>query len=397
MSDPNKIAFIEQDSGIGGAEVNLFYLLQGMDRRLFHPVVVVPCEGPLTDRLKVSGFRFQVIPRPKLISTSAYFFGKRIFNPLAALYDVFVCIPAVLKIKRFLIRERIEVVHTNSMVAHIYGAVAAKLAGVPCVWHMQDIVDSKTAFGLFRIILSFIAGRLPAKIAAVSKAVASMFPDLAGERLRVVYNGVDTDIYSPVPAGDRIRSELGIPEADMIVGIVGRLVRWKGHREFLEAAAVVAARVPRVRFLIVGDTTFGSGKYREELASLSEKLGISSKVTFTGFRPDVPRLLAGMDVLVHASTRPEPFGLVVVEGMAAAVPVIASVHGAANEIIDDGEDGFLVDPADTQALAGIMIKLLEDAPLRKRIGSASRRKAVENYSIARFINQMEEVYTDAAG
>lgn len=391
-----RIAFIEQDAGIGGAEVNLFYLLGGMDRRRFRPLVIVPFEGPLTDRLKELGVQFKVISRAKLISTSTYIWGRKIFNPFAVFFDVLIFLPAIWKIRNFLRREQVDLVHTNSMVAHIYGALAARLAGIPCIWHMQDIVDPKMAFGAVGRTLAFLGGFLPRKIVAVSKAVGEPFDGKSMRKIQVIYNGVDIQKFSPDVDGSDIRKELNITDSEFIVGIVGRLTQWKGQKEFLKAAAKLQGEVPDARFLIVGDTTFSTQDFKSELIQLAKDLKLESKVIFAGGRSDVPSVLRVMDVLVHASILPEPFGLVIIEGMAAGIPVIAANRGGPREIIAEGEDGFLVDPCKTNELAHAIIGLLEDESLRKRISEAGRIKVERHFTVDKFVHQFEQLYLETA-
>ena len=394
MSKVIKIAFIEQDSGIGGAEVNLFYLFRGIDRDHFDPIVVVPYEGPLTERLKKVGVKYHVIPRVKFISTSTYILGKKIFNPLAVLYDIFIFLPTIWKLKNFLKEEKINVVHTNSMMAHIYGAIAAKIAGVPCIWHMQDIVDPQMAFGLARKALVLIGGILPKKIVVVSKTVGQMFNGKSLQKVHVVYNGIDGEKFSPEIDGAGIRKKFKVSDDDFIVGIVGRLVIWKGQREFLKAASVIAGKIPNTKFLIVGETTFGPEKYKDELYKLACELAIESKVIFTGYRDDIPNIIRAMDVIVHASTSPEPFGLVIIEGMASGVPVVASNRGGHLEIIEHGKEGFLVDPEDTDELADTIIELLRDRSLREKIAEAAQMKVSEQCSIDNFTSQFHKIYLE---
>jgi glycosyltransferase involved in cell wall biosynthesis len=395
MRSEIKIAFIEQDSGIGGAEVNLFHLFKGLNKDLFRPVVLVPYTGPLTERLRETGVKYHVIPRVKFMSTSTYITGRKIFNPFAVFYDFIVFIPAVLRLKEYLKRERINIVHTNSMLAHMYGGIAAKLAGVPCIWHMQDIVDPRMALGFAAKAVNLLGSVLPERIVSVSNAVGRMFQGKSVPKVRIIYNGTDTEEFSPEIKGSGIRHEFGIAEDELVVGMVGRLKEWKGQKEFLRAAASIARCFPNTKFLIVGDTTFGRKDYRNELIHLSEELGISSKVIFTGNRKDVPEVIRAMDAIVHASLGPEPFGLVIIEGMASGVPVIASNRGAPVEIIEHGKDGFLVNPEDTEELADTITGLLRDKSLRDKIAGAARRKVVERFSIKKFVSGFQKIYIES--
>lgn len=214
--------------------------------------------------------------------------------------------------------------------------------------------------------------------------------------MRVIYNGSDVTRFAPGPASEVLRAELGLEAGSLVVGIVGRLVRWKGHPEFLRMAALVAKNVPNVRFLIIGDTTFGPGSYGNELRELVETLGLAEKVVFTGGRDDVPELMRLLDVFIHASITPEPFGLVITEAMAAGLPVIASSLGGPKEIVQDGRNGFLVDPRDHRVCADSVIRLCQDEKLRTSLGEAARQTVVERFSITNFSMQMADVYRQLA-
>jgi glycosyltransferase involved in cell wall biosynthesis len=392
--DSIKIAFIEEDSGIGGAEVNLFYLLMGMDKDIFCPTVIVPYKGPLTERLEQMGIKYHIIPRVKFISTSVYIFGTKVFNPFAVLYDFFVFLPTILKLNNYLKSERINVVHTNSMLAHIYGAIAAKIAGVPCIWHMQDIVDPRMAFGFAGRAINLLGNILPTKIVSVSNAVGEMFKDKSAQKVRVIYNGTDIEKFSPQTDGTLIRREFNIADNEMVIGMVGRLTEWKGQREFIKASFLVAKEIERVKFMIVGGTTFSRKAYFQELKRLTHELKLSDKVIFTGFRNDIPNLIAAMDICVLPSVLPDPCPLTLFDYMASGKPVVASHLGGPSEIIEHGKDGFLVDPEETENIANIVIELLRDKALRKKISENARIKVVEQFSIEKFTSKFQNIYRE---
>ncbi len=392
MCEQIRIAFIEHDAGIGGAEVNLFYLFNGMNGNRFRPLVVVPYEGPLTRRLREMGVEYRLVRQVKFISTSTFIFGRKIFNPLAVLYDILVFIPTVWRLQRLLKGERIHVVHTNTIFSHVYGALAAKLAGVPCVWHIQDIVDPKMALGLVRKALVFLGGILPCKIVVVSNAVGAMFNGRSAAKVRIVYNGADTERFSPDVDGSVIRREFNIAEDELVIGMVGRLTQWKGQREFLRAASLVAKEIKKIKFLIVGDATFSDGAFVNDLEELTKELELTGKVIFTGFRRDVPGLIATMDICVLPSVLPDPCPLVMFDYGAGGKPVVASAIGGIPEIVINGETGFLVKPGNWKELADGILHSAKNKDLRQSMGIKARMHIEENYSAANFIKNMCDVY-----
>lgn len=393
MSNRFRIAFVVYDSGIGGAEVNLFHLFSGMDRKRFHPIVFVPGCGPLTERLDKMGINYLLVPRGKHFSTSIFIFGKKVFNPFAAFFDLLAFVPLIYRLVWQLRVNKINVIHTGAMVAHIYGGIAAKFAKIPCVWHVQDIIDPSLAFGFVRKIFVVLGGCIPVRIVAVSRSVASMFVGKSSAKVELIYNGTNTEEFSPNVDGREVRRALGIGPNDLVVGMVGRLVSWKGQREFLLAAAILIRHFPTIKFLLVGNATFGPSSYCDDLMELCRRLGLKSHVVFAGFRKDVARVIRAMDVLVHASILPEPFGLVVIEGMACGVPVVAADSGGPLEIINNGVDGFLVNPKHTDALANQIRVLLTDHELCKHVALNGRKKVMENFSVDKYINSFEKLFS----
>jgi glycosyltransferase involved in cell wall biosynthesis len=177
---------------------------------------------------------------------------------------------------------------------------------------------------------------------------------------------------------------------------VGRLAPWKGQREFLEAARLVATEWPEARFLVVGDVAFDGPSYRDALRRLVRRLGLEDRVIFTGWRRDVPVVLAAADVLVHSSVLPEPFGLVIVEAMAMERPVVASRLGGPGEIVRDGHEGVLVDPRHPEEIAEALLRLAADPALRTCMGRTGRVRALGCFGAERFVQEMEAVLHEAA-
>jgi glycosyltransferase involved in cell wall biosynthesis len=171
--------------------------------------------------------------------------------------------------------------------------------------------------------------------------------------------------------------EAGADSPTLTFGVIGRLAPQKGQREFLEAFAAAFRGAPSTRARVVGGALFGEDDYAASLLVLAAELGIADQVDFVGFVPDVAAEFARLDVLVAPSLVPEGFGLTVVEGMAAGLPVVASAAGGPVEILTDGVDGVLVPPADVAALAHALRRLAEDAPARGRLGAAARRRATQ--------------------
>jgi glycosyltransferase involved in cell wall biosynthesis len=257
-------------------------------------------------------------------------------------------------------------VHANSLKAGLYGTTAARLCGIPAVWHVHDRIASDYLPPKMVSAVRAAARSMPTAVIANSNATRATLP--VAKRCFVVPNAVE----AVTSLRDRDESR------PYTVGMLGRVAPWKGQHVFVKAFAKAFPDGPE-RATVVGAPLFGSDEeaYLERVRALGERLGLNGRLVFAGFRDDVQAELASLDVLVHASITPEPFGQVIVEGMAAGLPVVATAAGGPCELIEDGVDGFLVPPNDTDALAETLIRLSTDPALRTRVGEAARGKALQ--------------------
>jgi glycosyltransferase involved in cell wall biosynthesis len=276
-------------------------------------------------------------------------------------------------------RLRPDLVHTNSLKAGIYGSIAARLTGTPVVWHLRDRIDTDYLPPLAIRLIRALTCRIPNVV--ISNSVATMLTVRPREHSAVTWQIVPDmtiNVEQAQPQEERCRS--------LVVGMIGRLAPWKGQDVFLRAFA--RAQLARV----VGAPLFGDAEvaYAETLRRLADDLGIANRVEFRGHRDDIASELRAIDVLVHASTIPEPFGQVVVEGMSAALPVVAS-RGGPDEIITDTVDGFLYPPGDVATLAQILVRLEADPQLRGQLARAAAQRA-QDYSPAAISAQIIDAY-----
>jgi glycosyltransferase involved in cell wall biosynthesis len=215
--------------------------------------------------------------------------------------------------------------------------------------------------------------------------------------VRAIHNAVDLDRFAPGPGdGPALDAACGLPPAEagaVRVGLVATFAHWKGHDVFLDAAARVRAARP-CRFYVVGGPIYrslGSQWSTDELRAWAEALGLDGRVGFAGVR-DPAEAMRALDVVVHASTRPEPFGRVIVEGMACGRAVVAMAEGGAAELFADGEDALGCPPRDPAALASALTRLVVDAGLRERLGRAGRASAEARFDRTRLADAWASVY-----
>jgi len=211
--------------------------------------------------------------------------------------------------------------------------------------------------------------------------------------IHVIRNGISAVQATWENTGSGIRRELKIPSDAPLIAMVSRLNRLKGVEYFLEAAALLAARFPQARFLVVGDAPPGDTTYREELESQAARLGLSHRLHFTGFRLDVPQILTDVSISVLPSLS-EGLSNVLLESMTAGVPVVATKVGGNPEVVEDGATGLLVPPGDSDALVQAIRKLVEEPELAGRYGQAGKQRIAERFHLGRMVQQTEQHYLE---
>lgn len=393
---PVKLAVIEQGFIMGGAEVNLLWLLPGLRQSGFDPLVICPREGEVTRQFSAAGIACHILPLPAFPSVSFRLLGRKVPNPAACLWDAAAIHIAARRLASELRAIGADVVCTTGLFAHLYGGRAAALAGLPCVWHLQDIVSGTRAGGLFRRMLRKTASSVRPSVAAISAPVAASVERL-GLPVAIVPNGVS---LGEAPTDDHraaARGRIGVPSCCPVAGIVGRITPWKGQLEFVQAAALVRQSLPDARFVIVGACAPNDLWYWRKVDQLIARQGLQSAVSVLGWQQSVHEIMQALDVLVLASQEPEPFGRVLIEAMAAQTPVVATARGGAAEIVEDGITGLLVPPGDTRALARAMQALLADPARARRMGIEGRRVAAGRYSLQSFVSNMSDVLHGAVG
>ena len=387
--NPATILYLHTTSEVGGSDVSLARLVEGLDRDRYRAVVALPSDGPLVPRLRTAGATVVVMPVLKKLTSRkgwGYLVGYACNFPRA-----------LWALRELIRREQVALVHTNT-IHNLYGGPAAWLTGTPHVWHIREIVWQR---GWLRRLELWMARHLATRVIVTSDAVAAMFGAVTAhpKHLVKVSNGIETDRFHPGTDAD-LRDAWSVAATDTLIGIVCRLDVWKGVDVFLDAAARVAADRPSARFVVAGGPVIGLEDYAASLRARATALGLDARLTWTDWQfgpADMPAVHRAIDVLVLASTAPEPFGLVVVEGMASGRPVIATAHGGPCEIVVDGVTGLLVPPKDAEALAGAMRWLVDDPARARAMGEAGRLRAVAEYSSGAYLAGVHRVYADVVG
>jgi len=366
-SGPLRVLFLIDELDIGGTEQQLLELVKRLDRARYDPVVCCFRPGRVAREIEGAGVPVLVVRKRARVDPGL-----------------------VLALTRLLRRQRIAMVQTYLFTANTWGRLAAILARVPV------IVSSERNVDIWEERYKRTAGRLLdrwtrltiANSQAVERYLVSR--GLPAEKVRVVYNGVDTARFDGAAASEATRTELGIPLHHTVVGHLARLEPQKDPGTFLEAAAAVCARTAAVSFLVVG-----GGTLEGALKGAARERGLQDRMIFTGPRRDVPRLLAACDLSVLSSVK-EGMSNTVLESMAAGKPTVATRVGGNPELILDGETGFLVPPRDPAALASAMERLVDDPWLAKAMGLQARSRATERFSVDAMVATTEGLYDGLA-
>jgi glycosyltransferase involved in cell wall biosynthesis len=401
-----RIVYLNPVGVIGGAERCLLAIMGSL--REFQPHtdlhLIAATDGPLLSQARDLGVEVHRLPMPNAIADLGDFGlqGRRRLG--AALSLARRSLPAGLATRRYVqqLRRLLQelqpsLVHSNGIKTHLLARLAVP-KGSPIVWHVHDFLSLRP---LVARALRWASGRTAAAV-AVSQAVADDARTVLGELpIEVVYNATDTTAFSPGPSdGERLDALAGwgpAPPGTLRVGLIATYARWKGQDLFLRAITQLPHVLlhQAVRFYIIGGPIYRTAKSQfseDELRRLAAELKIVHQVGFIGFQANVAEVYRALDVVIHASTQPEPFGLTIVEAMACAKPVIVTQTGGAAELFQNDHDAVGVPPGDEAALATAIYELVTNPARRQRLGAQARQTAVTRFSRPRLGPEMAAVY-----
>ncbi len=363
----DRLLFVDHAPALGGAEHSLLLLMQHLDPARWQ-ATFAGSTGDFLQVVRRAGYDAYEVAMPRLRRSAGapadWRKGARRLAELAW-------------------QTEARAMIANTVRAAVYVAPAALLARRPFIWYMRDfwLSESKPAHSTLdwmgkRLLLSAAA-----RVIANSQAVAANLPK--NSKTQIIYNGLDPAQWDHLRSGQPFREQYGIPAGAPLVGMVGRLRPWKGQADFLRMASRVLLEAPDTHFVIVGGSPFQvRDDYALQLQQLTNDLSLEGRVHFTGQLADVATALAVMDIFVHPGS-PEPFGLVNIEAMAMAKPVVAFAHGALPEIVVQESTGILAPPGDIGALAGAVTALIDDPVSRQDMGEAGRQRVLRQFTIQR--------------
>jgi len=314
-------------------------------------------------------------------------FLRTILSKFIALFDILVSFINILRIVKIAKSHKVNLIHINTAFV-LEGILAARILKVPCIVHVRGYFrpEEKHILNVVRLISHMIC---------VSKAVANS--EYAGRTLHskrtTIYDPVDLKLFDGNSnKRESIRRHWNLREEDIAVGIFGRVVQWKGQLEFVRAILNVMKVKKNVRAFIVGDESDGPVEYFNQIKEIINNSDMKASFILTGYQEDVEAYYFAMDIVVHASIEPEPFGMVVPEGMAAKKPLIAMNAGGPPEVINPGVDGILITPGDIEGMTAAILELANDPIKRQVMGLNGYNKARERFTIQSIASEVESVY-----
>jgi glycosyltransferase involved in cell wall biosynthesis len=380
------ILFLDQSGELGGAELCLADLAEFSGA---HSAVFLFQDGPFAEFLRAKKIAVHIAKLPKIASR---------VDKAAGWSSYLRAVPGMglLMYRGMKIAKDFDLLYANTAKALVVGAVIAFLLRKKFCFHLHDILSADHFSAMNRRLIVSLANRAQA-VVANSLATAEAYRRNGGKKhlVRVIPNGFELSRFQSGMENPSLDPPPNVPKGDLpVVGLFGRITRWKGQHVLIHALA----ELPGVHGLIIGEALFTDEDraYCDELRTLASHLGVAERIHFLGFRRDILSLLLSVDLVVHCSTSPEPFGRVIVEAMLAGRPVIAAKAGGAMEIIKDNQTGLLVEPGSSHAFATAIQRLLKDPDLAAEMGRAAKRDAEERFSLNRILQQWNACIREVA-
>ncbi len=386
---PLSVTLVESAARLGGVEHSTLTVAGELARRGWRVQVVCPEDGPLIDRCNVAGLRTSVVGLSTLRSVSIRINGAKFPNALAWCSNLGSGWSWSRRLRSFLANNKTDVVITKGITAHVFAAAAARKAGIPVVWHLQDLV-SPGVLGCYQGTLNWLAERLADHIVCDGRAIRAAFPRTIQTKCSVVLNSVELDEFSRPGDGSSFRKELGIPGDAVVIGNVARLTPWKGQDHLIRAFARLEDN-EGVWLVLVGSPVFDNDRFEKKLRQLVTSHGIEDRVVFAGYRTDLPNVLSAFDVFAYTSLTKDTSPLSLLSALAVGLPVIAYSIDGTDEILGGQHCASLVPCGAVGVLAEAISQLIVSPERRQEMGRAARALAEEQFNISGHVDRIEGI------
>lgn len=388
------ILFVEanEDGTVGGSYFSLQLLVKCLDKSLYVPIVVLYDDIPIAREMFAEISQLVILDRVCIKTGDC---PVRFLQPVFVIWRkikslIFRVIFPFATIFSILIKNRVDMVHLNNSASVCWDwLLAARILRKPCVAHQR---------GEFPVNRKTIKqARKFDKIICISKAILQPFEFNNITNTHLIYNPIDVEHFRKQVKKDKktIKQELQVDGLVPLIGMVGNFQEWKGHVTLIRAVDLLKKQFPGLICLLIGSfpaNNIEDKAYFKQVKQLIEDLNLQKHIILTGFRTDVPDLINALDVQLHCSIAPEPFGRVLIEGMCLEKVVVATNIGGPCEIIEDGVSGIFVPPGDHTILRDKIGYLLENEKLREKIGQAAYKRVRDKFSLGKFKTEIHECY-----
>lgn len=381
MTKKIKVLFISHSAKLYGAERSLLLLLKQIDKKIIEPVVILPKYGPLKEEIEKLNMKTYIISCP-------WWFGKRMLKLVQLPFSFIKELYLLFLFGYIFKKESIDVVYTNTIV-NFSGAIASCVLKKPHIWHIREIIPGNPALKSIipeKLVFELIY-KMSKQVVTISKAVSrqfNMYNYNTDKKFVVVPNAVD--FSKSFNSSSQVNIN-GIEKDDWIVGVIGSLRKVKSQDDAIYAIGLLKDKIPNIKLLLVGS---GNNKYKAYLQKLANSMDLNDKIIFAGYREDVPVILSHCKVVLLPS-KEEPFGRVVIEAMAAGLPVIASDSGGPKEIVKDGITGFLVPPGSHTDFAEKILFFSKHEDLREKFGEQGVKEVEDKYLADKYAGRIENI------
>jgi glycosyltransferase involved in cell wall biosynthesis len=356
------ILWLSATEKIGGAERVMLNIVEGLSKQTYCHFLIAQEEGPLTEQFSKLGGKTFILKLPA-------------WRKIKFLLKRFLTIFRIIDLVR---KERIDLIYANGYRLNPYALYVSKLLNIPALTHIHDVIEKKH-------VRNFLLHRSQ-NLVVPSEYARERLGNIRA-RIFLVPNAIKVCDFIHT-AKSNIRKEFGIEDNQILIGMVGNFVEKKGHCFFIDAAVLIKEKINNVKFIIVGDNVYGGSLTKDILIKFAQGRNIAGDIIFTGERSDITEILSNLDFFILPSEK-ESFSLVVLEAMASRVLVIANkFSGGPSEIIKDGQDGLLVDCANTEELSALIADLAKNFSFKKTLVNAAFEKVKNEFDMPIFINRM---------
>ena len=377
------ILFLHAGAEMYGADKVMLDLIKRLDKSKYTPFVILPTSGVLVDALKDAGVSVTVMPYP--IMRRKYFNSKGVIQ-----YGINFLIYTN-KIVKFAKEHNIKLIHTNTA-ATLEGCFVSRRLKIPQLWSIHEIIINPKI--MYRFTSKLIAKY--SKITITDSNAVKKHLDASGYfrngDVKVIYNGVDSERFTPDISCDYLYDEWKIPRNSKVIGMMGRVNSWKGQADFLKAANIIMDQNPNVYTVFVGSAFEGEEWREKELAKAISESPHKDRIINKGYRTDSEAIYKLYDVFVLPSTNPDPLPTVVLEAMSTGKPIVGYKHGGVCEMVKEDYNGLLAEVCNPSDLAAKIEKLLSNDALRMEMSNNSRKRLLEKFSIDSYVQNYSNEY-----